>query len=260
MNIGMCADHTDFEKVRKIKEMGFDFVEASFSGLAKEETSKVDEYICLLKELELPCVSMNGLLFGDFVLTGEKADHSKVKEYIDRNMERVSKLGTKVFVMGSGKARSYPDGFPREKALQQLASLFNDVLAPAAKKYGAVIAIEELRREESNIFTSCREVMEFLRQLNNPNINLLVDYYHAILGGDTHEELCSYAKDVVHVHIASPKNERAFPMPNDGDDYKGFFEALEKGGYKAKNISIEGKCKDNFYDDASKTLAYLRTL
>ena len=69
-NIGICAGITDFEDIRNIKEIGFDFVETSFSELAKTEQSVIDESADLLKELGLPCVSMNCLIVGDFVMVG----------------------------------------------------------------------------------------------------------------------------------------------------------------------------------------------
>ena len=85
-------------------------METSFSELAKTEQSVIDESADLLKELGLPCISMNGLIVGDFAMVGEKADHAKIKEHIESTLEKVKKLGTKNFVMGRGKARSVPEG------------------------------------------------------------------------------------------------------------------------------------------------------
>ena len=42
-NIGICSGITYFEDIRNIKEIGFDFVETSFSELAKTEQSVIDE-------------------------------------------------------------------------------------------------------------------------------------------------------------------------------------------------------------------------
>ncbi len=259
-NIGICVGITDFKDIRNIKETGFDFVETSFSELAKTEQSVIDESADLLKELGLPCISMNGLIVGDFAMVGEKADHAKIKEHIESTLEKVKKLGTKNFVMGSGRARSVPEGYPREKALEQLRELIGDVLAPAAAKYGAVIAIEELRKEECNMFVTCKETVQFIKELGVPNVKLLVDYYHAMLGGDTLDEIASYGDYISHVHIASPSNKRMIPLPCDGDDYGAFFAALDNAGYKAGNISLEGSAGDNRNKNLKTSLEYLRTL
>lgn len=86
-----------------------------------------------------------------------------------------------------------------------------------------------------------------IRRVNLPNVKLLVDYYHAILGGDTLEELASYGDNIVHVHIASPKNNRAVPNENDYDDCVEFFRMLKKIGYKGV-ISVEARTKDDVAD------------
>lgn len=259
-NIGICAGCSDFDSIRRLKETGFDFVESNFSEFAKTEQSVIDEYADLLKELKMPCVSMNCLIVGDFVMVGEKADHGKIREHVESTLEKVKKLGTKNFVMGSGRARSVPDGYSREKALDQLRELIGNVLAPAAAKYGAVIAIEELRKEECNIFVTCKETVQFIKELNVPNVKLLVDYYHSMLGGDTLEEIATYGDYISHVHIASPSNKRLIPMPGDGDDYGAFFAALDKAGYKAGNISLEGSSGEPCWENRKKSLEYLRTL
>ncbi len=260
MNIGICADLNGFDRIRKIKEVGYDFVELGFSKLAKVEQSEIDEYAGLLDELKMPCVSMNGLIIGDFAMVGDKADHSKIAEHVESTLEKVKSLGTKNFVMGSGAARSVPEGYSREKAMEQLKSLVADTLSPIMAKYDAYLSIEELRKEECNVFVTCKETVEFIKEINIPNVKLLVDYYHAMLGGDTLEEIATYGDYISHVHIASPSNNRSIPMPNDGDDYGAFFKALDKAGYKAANISLEGSIGENYFEKIQKSLAYLKTV
>ena len=259
-NIGMCVGHKNFDTLRKIRNIGYDFVEFNFSALRNESESFIKECADLLKELNMPCISMNCLLLGDFVLIGDDRDHSKVREHVEETLEKIQPLGTKTFVMGSGKARSVPDGYSREKAMEQIESLFCDVLAPAAKKYDSVIAIEELRKEECNIFVTCREVMEFIKKIDNPNVKLLIDYYHAMLGGDTLEEIASYKGYISHVHIASPLNGRIVPQPTDTEDYKGFFDALDKAEYTRANISLEGNWDNRFDELAKISHDYLRSI
>ena len=102
--------------------------------------------------------------------------------------------------------------------------------------------------------------METIRKINHPNLTLLVDYYHAMLGGDTFEEIASYKDKITHVHIASPLHERHVPMAGDGEDYQGFFDALRKANYKAMNISLEGGFggKD-VIETAKASFEYLKT-
>lgn len=239
-NIGICTSFNDYKKMTALKEVGADFFEFGFSTLGKATDEEFKESLAFVKDLGLPVVSMNGLLVGDFRMTGEDTNHDVIADFVDKTLERAVQYGTRNFVIGSGKARSVPEGFSEEKAREQLESLFVDKLLPVFARYDAYLSIEELRKEECNIFVTCRETMETIRKINHPNLTLLVDYYHAMLGGDTFEEIASYKGKITHVHIASPLHERHVPMPGDGEDYAGFFEALKKADYKAKNISLEG--------------------
>ncbi len=261
MNIGICTSGvTDEKNIRRIKEIGYDFVEAGFSDLSVLPKSRIDEFADLLRELKMPCVSMNGLIVGDFVITGENADHLKIADHIESTMYKLKELGCKNFVLGSGKARSVPEGFSREKAMEQIQSLIADTIMPVMRKYNAVLAIEELRKEECNVFKNCRETVEFIKQLGFCDVKLLVDYYHAILGGDTHSEISTYKGLISHVHIASPKNNRLIPQKGDGEDYKGFFDALDKAQYIEANISLEGAKTEDYYGCITSSLEYLRSI
>lgn len=258
-NIGICTDFSDLEKLKELKEIGYDFFEFGFASIGTANPEQVDAAVEYVKTLGIPVVSMNGLLPGDFRLTGPDANHDEVTEFVENTLKKAVRFGTKNFVLGSGKARNIPEGYSHEDAAKQLKSLFSDKLLPVFEKYDCYLSIEELRREECNIYNSCREVMQTVREINHPNLKLLVDFYHASLGGDTMEELASYKGYISHVHIASPKNARCVPLPGDGEDYAGFFAALKDAGYQAGNISLEGNYNDNFYDTAAKSLAYLRT-
>ena len=259
-NIGVCAPFNDYKRMTALKEAGADFFEFSFSALGNATDEQFKESLAFVKELGLPVVSMNGLLVGDFRMTGDNTNHDVIAEFVEKTLERAVQYGTRNFVIGSGKARSVPEGFPEEKAREQLESLFVDKLLPIFAKYDSYLSIEELRKEECNIFVTCRETMETIRKINHPNLTLLVDYYHAMLGGDTFEEIASYKGKITHVHIASPLHERHVPMPGDGEDYQGFFDALKKADYKAANISLEGNYGGKDVAETAKTsIAYLKT-
>lgn len=258
---GVCASGNDLDELKKLKDAGADFFELGFSDLAKKGDEEFEKTLDFVKELGVPVVSMNCLIVGDFYITGEKTNHDLIAEFVEKGMERAVKFGTKNFVMGSGKARSVPEGFSPERAREQVESLVCDKLLPIFKKYDVILSVEELRKEETNIFNSCREVAEFVRRVNRPNLKLLVDYYHAILGGDTTEEIASYGDIISHVHIASPLNQRHIPMKDDGDDYVSFLDALKKANYKAGYVSLEGGCggKDKA-ETVKQSLEYLKSL
>ena len=190
------------------------------------------------------------------LLLGE-AGYPAVREYLDRAFPRAKELGVPVIILGSGNSRKIPEGMTKEEAENLFCALLTDVISPKCTEYGLVIGIEELNAKECNFINTCKEAMELIRRVNLPNIRLLVDFYHSIVGGDTVEELSSYGKDyIVHCHYGSPINERM--MPKAGVDehlVKEYMEMQKAFGYEGA-FSLEGKIPD-FEADITEALGIM---
>src|SRR5207247_11193711 len=89
----------------------------------------------------------------------------------------LSKLGVEVLVFGSGGARRVPDGFAREEAFKQLVD-FGRRAAREARSHGITIAIEPLRKQETNIINTAAEGLELVNAVADPNFQLMIDFYH----------------------------------------------------------------------------------
>ncbi|MPM52974.1 hypothetical protein SDC9_99738 [bioreactor metagenome] len=70
---------------------------------------------------------------------------------------------------------------------------------------------------------------------------LLADLYHMKMDDESPESIVKYGKLIKHVHIAE-KEDRAVPGTYN-EDFRPYFNALKKTGYKGK-ISIEARWKD----------------
>lgn len=261
MNIGCCIAYQDEARIRIGKSSGLDFIETSFSDLGRADKNALEGFAALLSELAIPCVSTNGMLSKDYRITGPDADHVKASDFIYRTLElSAKKIGYRYVVFGSSGARNVPDGFSREKASEQIVRFLADHVAPAMREFGVTCLIEELCPTETNIIQSCAEAMKIIDQVNLPEIRLLIDYYHTEISGEPVESLQAFVPYTCHVHIASPSNSRRFPQINDGDDYGKFFNILRNGGYKEKNISLEGGANGDFEASLHETVAYLKSL
>ncbi len=232
-----CAINADNAKA--MYDLGYTGTESTVFCINDLDDAAFAEFLAKTKEYKLNYVSANGMFPASVPLLQGEAGYAKVTEYLERVFPRIVALGIPVVVLGSGGARKIPEGMSKEEATDRFCALLTDVISPMAAKYGITIAIEELRKEECNFINSCKEAMEIIRRVNLPNIKLLVDYYHAILGGDTLEELATYGDNIVHVHIASPKNKRYIPLESDYEDCVAFFRMLKSIGYKGA-ISFEG--------------------
>ncbi|PYR62523.1 MAG: hypothetical protein DMF91_06370 [Acidobacteria bacterium] len=120
---------------------------------------------------------------------------------------------------------------------------------------GITIAIEPLRREETNIINSAAEGLELVRAIDDPNFQLMVDFYHLASEKEDPEIVVRARAHIRHLHMANPQG-RVFPLQWDEYDYAPFFANLRKIGYD-KRISVEASAKD-FPNEGPQAIALLR--
>ncbi len=257
MKFACCIGLEALDKLQILRNHGYEAYETGFSGLMNAPDEKIAAMAEKSKELGMPCASHNGMFPGSIQLLGGKEVYAEVDEYLDKTFEKAKPLGSPVVVLGSGKAREIPEGMSLDEAKERFCALLSDVIAPNAKRHGVVIAIEELRREECNFINNCREAMEIIRAVGKPEVQLLIDYYHSMLGGDKLPELASYGSAIKHVHIASPKNNRHVPTIDDIGDCRSFFAALKLAGYDGA-VSLEGGTGDNFESAIAEAIKVMK--
>ncbi len=239
--------------------MSFRFLLVTFFVLRTSEIASLSDadYEKLadkLKQIELPVPVTYLFIPADIKLTGPQVNKDQQMDYVRRALDRVSKLGTSTVVLGSGPARRYPDGFSREEAFRQLVD-FCKRLGPEARRRGITIAIEPLRKEESNIINSLVEGLQLVKVVHDSNIQLNVDYYHLAMEKEDPAVILEAKKYVRHVHTANPQG-RVFPLKWEEYNYGPFYESLRKIGYD-KEISIEAQTKD-FQHEAPQAIAFVR--
>lgn len=261
-NYGVCIGVTELGKVETMAKLGYNFAETGFAAMSEATDAQIDAFAKALKDNGMTCASCNGFMPGNIKTCGPDMDDAKIKEYLDRNFERTAKLGFKSIIFGSGGSRQVPEGYDRERAKADITHFLSDLVVPVVKQYDIIVGIEELRAQETNIINTCAEAWEYIEAVNDPHVQLLVDLYHVAIMGTPVEELRRYKGHVSHVHIASPSNGRIYPLPTDGDDalYRQFYSILDEIDYKAKNISLEGSCGDNFNETITKSIAYLKSM
>ena len=102
--------------------------------------------------------------------------------------ERATELDGEIIVFGSGGARHVPEGFSRKRAHDQILE-FLEAAANYARRHGLVIAIEPLNRSETNMINSIAEAVQFADELMQPEIQVLVDFYHQMLEAEAFDEI-----------------------------------------------------------------------
>ena len=229
MLFGVC---TDSAHAQTAQAGGWDFIEGNVQSLFRGQEFDWTEP----PGIALPMPAANSMVPGSLKITGPTVDAAALDQYMGRVLARAQQIGMHTIVFGSGDARKVPDGFERIKAVEQIVAFLTRI-APVARKHGVTIVIEPLNRGETNIINTVSEAMTYVRRINDPAIQCLVDSYHFWLENEPLTNLETAMPWIRHVHVAD-KDDRVAPGESGRSDYVPFFKVLKAGGYD-KLISVE---------------------
>lgn len=242
MKLGLC---TDPRTAPLAAELGFDYVECALNALAAMPEADYEMLLLDAASFPIPVSKCNCLLPGNVHVTGPEADESIQRAYLEKAFSRAKAVGIKLASFGSGAARSVPEGWPYEKAWQQIAA-FLMLLAEYGEKYGVTIAIEPLRRAECNIINLVSEGTALAAITAHPRIGVLGDTFHMNASHEPYSALAHAGSLLKHMHISHTLPDlsgRVFPADGDGEDYAPLFTTLKAMGYQG-DISVEAACRD----------------
>lgn len=232
--IGTCGS---IDQAVKGRAAGLSFIEV---GLVPNCAPSVPEeafqkWLGEVRAAVLPASRANVFFPGDIKLVGPKRDLGKVRDYANGCLARAVKAGVKIVTLGSGGARSMPEGTSVPEAVAQFTESCREI-AKVAKKHGITVAVEPLNKGECNFLNRLSEVCEVVDAVNSPNLGATADIYHMRREKEGADALLAAGKRVRHCHIAEDKDRRA--PGGAGDDFTDYFAALQTFGYEG-GISIE---------------------
>jgi sugar phosphate isomerase/epimerase len=241
------------EALRVVEDAGCDFVEFGVGIVTSEQAESVfDRLRVTLESTSVVPESFSSYVPPDIPLVGEARDRKRIENYVAVSARRVAALGGKIIGFGSGKARSIPEGVPRETAEAHLVE-FLHLAAEHARANGIRIAIEPLNRSESNILNSVAEAVALAERVNRPEIGVLADFYHLEVEKEPFEHITQAGRHVIHVHVAD--TGRLYPGSG-SYDYPGFWRAVRGAGYDGR-VAIECNWRD-FPTEAGPAMRFLR--
>lgn len=288
MRFGCCGslvaagpDRTGVEVVERLAEYGYDYIELPLAEMMALDGGAFQALRARVEAGGLRCETCNNFFPGKVRLTGPEADPAAIREYYLRALDRAAELGAEVVVFGSAGAKRAPDGFPMERAWEQVLEITQGAGTEAAKR-GITIAIEPVRRPDCNIINTFEEGVSMARQAGMDSVKVLVDIYHMECERESPDVLRRWGAEFLrHVHFsnpaipeidgtAAPENIRAmfeseldrrgwwrtWPSCAEEWDYAPFIQALKECGYDGR-VSIEAPVKD-FDGQARRTLAFLK--
>lgn len=239
--------------LKTLSDAGCDFFEFGVGMLCPESPQSLfEEFKDLLADYSLRAECFNSFIPADLKVTGPDVDKARLNNYLAVATERAAELDGEIIVFGSGGARQVPEGFPRTRAHDQILE-FLAAAANYAREHGVVIAIEPLNRSETNMINSIAEAVQFADELMQPEIQVLVDFYHQMLEDEAFDEIVRAGKRIVHVHVAD--TDRLYPGSGKYD-YQRFARSLADAGYN-KRISVECNFRD-FDKEVPQSIQFLR--
>ncbi len=254
MKLGCCgsmispeADPLGIGIVEALAAMGFDYIELSLAAIAELSEAGFAELARRVRRSGIPCEVCNNFFPARVRLTGPEAYLPATLQYATAAMDRAACLGVSLIVFGSSAAKIVPPGTDVGVAWNQLAEFLQN-LGPIAHRRGLTIVIEPLNRLESNIVNSAAEGLQLVREVNHPQIKLLVDYYHLMLERESPEIVLEAGDSLRHLHTARMEG-RAFPLEPD-DSYRRFFDLVPQIRY-AGRCSLEAYTS-NFMAEAPR--------
>jgi D-psicose/D-tagatose/L-ribulose 3-epimerase len=251
IQVGYCVPLKNIDAARAA---GFDYLELSTTEIAMLSDADFEKAAQDVQRVGLGVPVTNLFLPATLKVTGPDVDRAQQMIYVKKAFARLSRLGTEIVVFGSGGARRVPDGFDKEEAFKQLVE-FGARVAREARQHGITIAIEPLRREETNIINRAAEGLALVEAVNDPNFQLMVDFYHLAGEREDPEIIVRARAHIRHLHMANPQG-RVFPLTWEERDYAPFFANLRTIGYD-KRISVEASTRD-LAVDAPQAIALLR--
>lgn len=236
MRFGLCID--GIEVVEAVKNMGYDAYEFSGSVLAAMPEERFSALRAETERLTFPCMGINALSSGDPAFVGPNYSLDRAKQYIRALLPRAAALGAKNIGVGAPKARSFPEGFPRERALAQLKE-FLEMSAGEAAGFGMSVLIEQLRPELCNTINTVGEALALGEELGWSNLHLVFDFYHVHASGEPAIEKFIEAKEhIAHVHLSTDEAGLSRGYPLDNTEYGPLLRAIKEAGYDG-TASIE---------------------
>ncbi len=261
MRIGCCVNMVatapngiGIERIETLAASGYDYVELPLAQMMELSPAQFNELVGYVESSGIPCEACNNFIPANHPITGDKVDTVKLGEYIDEALERAYRLGAKSIVFGSSGAKNVPQGFPMERAWEQIVETLRLVDAKIENR-DIRIAIEPLCKLESNIVVNAHEGLKLAKEVNREKIRLLIDYYHLVMEKEDQNIIEKARGYLQHIHLANPSG-RIYPLAEDGVDYRRFIENLKKTGYDSR-ISIEA-FTDNFEVHAPGSLKAVR--
>lgn len=209
--------------------LGFDTVETSVGSVLELSDEERTRLAADREAGRFELNVCNCLLPSGYSVFTDAAGTKRLFDYLEDVFSKLSGIGVKTVVFGSGRARSIPDGMNPEEGEAFLLNYLTRCNG-LCEKYGITMALEPLNSGETNWVQTVPDGARVVRKLNLPHIRLLADGFHMAKMGEDPGVLRDVGDILVHTHFAEVTHRHA-PYTYDTDYEDRFFGVLKEIGY-----------------------------
>lgn len=206
-----------------------------------------------IKSLKTSMYAVNIFIPGNLKTVGPTVDEVAILAYTGKVFERCRQAGIGMVVWGSGGSRRLPEGWAYAEGVRQFTSIAKKI-AVQAQQYDIQLTLENLNSGETNFLNKLSEVIDVVKEVNEPNFNVCVDIYHMLRENEPPAVIVQGGSLIRHCDIAEKENRTA--PGTDGDEVVPYLAALRQINFNDV-IIVEARWT-NFEQEAPKTLTYLK--
>ncbi len=229
MKIGLLI--TELGQLAEVAGWGYEYAETVPQALGLDDPELRRRALALLERAPLPVLSLCGFIPDPqgqgLMVVGPDADLGRLRAFVRRVFGLMREAGIGVIGYGSGGSRWVPEGFSRQRALQQVRD-FLELCGEEGEAHGVKVALEPYNRDDANLLNEVPEALEVVRQVGHPYAQLMADFFHMYLNGESLDVLEAAGPHLIHAHLAEPGRGRPQSKPA---EHAAFIQALKRAGY-----------------------------
>jgi len=257
MKIGCC---TGIENYNELCELGYDFIELSGAAVMKMSEGELEEAVKLIDKNKVPCNGFNAYCTAELPMAGHRYNPEAARGYAVEICRRGKALGIRVIGLGAPPSRRIPKEFNRLVAAEQMKD-FIRITCEAGEEQGIVLLLEALNPHVCDLVTHTREALEIVRDLDMPNLAMVLDFHHVTQSDEDVSEIDYVMPYVKHLHIDHTRKDGRYHLVEEGRDFYSLCVSSAKASGYDGTIAIEPTAsKASFGEEARESLRILRSI
>lgn len=221
----------DFESyIEKVKDLGFDVLEVAALGLVNLPAGKLQRLKELAEQQGIILTAGIGLPKEYDVSSSDASVRSTGIDFMKRVMDAmhqagIDRVGGTIY---SYWPVDYSEPIDKETARQNSINSIRE-LAEYARQYEITLLIETLNRFEQFLLNDVQEAIDYVEEVNEPNVKVMLDTFHMNIEEDNIAEAIRLTgKHLGHLHIGEGNRK----VPGRGSlPWKAIGSALQEIGY-----------------------------